>query len=145
MEKLKDENGISTKSLEEIIHEKNFWLQNNSNSGYLLAQFNSLKNLFVNAIHFKKHILLDGSLIRGMGKSQTLAELSAVYQLPILIFLSTKAKEIKSKNSNSRPVGIAQWNQHPLTDEKIILVDDIPRAEALKLVNDGYIVIGFVI
>lgn len=150
-EKLKEnseseDNESDVKPLERIIYEKNFRLQNNSDStGYILAQYNSLKNMIVNAIHFKKHILLDGNLIRSMGKSQILADLSAAYQLPILIFLSAKAKEIKSKNSNSKPIGIAQWKQHPLTDEKIILVDDIPRAELSKLINEGYIVIGFVI
>lgn len=147
-ERESEDNKSDVKPLERIIYEKNFWLQNNSDStGYILAQYNSLKNIIVNAIHFKKHILLDGNLIRGMGKSQTLADLSAAYQLPVLTFLDKQPKQLKNKNENSMPMTLSQWNRECFMSEKetIILVDDIPRAEALKLVNDGYIVIGFVI
>lgn len=152
-EKLKEnseseDNESDVKPLERIIYEKNFRLQNNSDStGYILAQYNSLKNMIVNAIHFKKHILLDGNLIRGMGKSQTLADLSAAYQLPILTFLDKLSKQLKNKNENSMSMTLSQWNRECFIAEKetIILVDDIPRAEALKLINKGYIVIGFVI
>lgn len=141
------------KLLERIIYEKNFWLQNNSDStGYILAQYNSLKNIIVNAIHFKKHILLDGNLIRSMGKSQTLADLSAAYQLLVLTFLDKQSKEIKNKDKNSISIALSQWYKNvpnkdvPIVEKgEIILVDDIPRAEALKLINDGYIVIGFII
>ncbi|MCR1959906.1 hypothetical protein CWE04_11200 [Thomasclavelia cocleata] len=135
-------------SLERTICKENFWLQDNSNStDYLLAQFNSLKSIIANAIYFKKHILLDGSLIRGMGKSQTLTDLSEAYQLLVLTFSDKHSKEIKNKNENSISIALSQWNKEPPIIEKgkIILVDDIPRAEALKLINNGYIVIWFVI
>ena len=145
-ENFKEDNKSNSQSLEMAMYDRNFWLQDNSTS-YSLAQFSSLKNIIANAIHFKKHILLDGSLIKGMGKSQALADLSAAYQLLVLTFLDKQSKEIKNKDKNSISIALSQWNEdNPMVEKgKIILVDDIPRAEALKLINDGYIVIGFII
>lgn len=142
-EKFKEDNKSNKQSLERAMY--NFWSQDNSS--YLLAQFSSLKNIIANAIHFKKPVLLDGSLIKGMGKSQTLADLGAAYQLLVLTFSDKQSKEIKNKNENSISIALSQWNKDTPIIEKgrIILVDDIPRAEALKLINNGYIVIGFVI